>query len=85
MKKAILILAGQYTACIATHKTWLEQCLKYHIVLETCNVDDENGKSYVLEYKLKSFPTLIIDNKVVAVGHPDKMIAEKLFAQINNQ
>lgn len=77
--KAILILAGNYSVCNATKKIWLDACSESNIQLDTLELSDEAGENYAKELRLKSFPALIIDNKVIAVGHPDPQTAKSVL------
>lgn len=77
--KLILILAGPYSVCISTENIWKEVCTKRDIELETYNLEEEQGENLARQYNLKSFPALIFDNKVIAVGHPSKEDATKII------
>ncbi len=80
--KAILILAGSYSSCDATENIWKNICLKNNIEIEVYNLSNSQGKEIARKLNVKSFPVLIIDKKVVAVGHPDEKKAENLIANI---
>ena len=82
--KAIIVLAGPDSSCDATKKIWQNICKKNNIDFETYEANNESGKHILIKYNVKSFPALIINEKVVAVGHPDKNSAEKLFQNILN-
>lgn len=77
--KAILVLAGPYSSCDATKHIWQDLCLKYNIDFEVYENSHESGKEISLKHNLKSFPALIISDKVVAVGHPDEKSAASIF------
>ena len=77
--KAILILAGPYSSCDSTKHIWQELCNKKNLELETHNLSETNGKDIAAKHNLKSFPALIVKDKVVAVGHPNNEVAIKVF------
>ena len=77
--KAILILAGPYSSCIATQNIWADSCSKHDIEFETQDLSQAAGKELAKKLKIKSFPALVINDKVIAVGHPDEQAAEKII------
>lgn len=81
--KAILILAGPYSSCSATELIWKEACKDKNITLTTFDSSQNEGLKLSTELKVKSFPALIINNKVIAVGHPDEKSAQKIISNIN--
>lgn len=81
--KLILILAGPYSSCMSTQQIWQDACLTHQIKLEIFNLEDEKGQAIAKQYALKSFPALIVDEKITAVGHPDKQTAEKIIADLS--
>jgi len=83
--KAILILAGPYSSCSATEIIWKEVCKDKDISLTTFDSTQDEGQKLSSKLNIKSFPALIIDNTVIAVGHPDSQSAEKIiFSLIND-
>ncbi len=80
--KLTLLLAGPYSSCEDTRQIWHEECLKHQLELEVIYLEDENGQELAREINLKSFPALIVDEKVIAVGHPDKHAAEKIIKRL---
>ena len=81
--KAILILAGPYSSCNATQLIWEKLCSDKGIKIEIFNLKNKNGQEFAANLNIKSFPALIIDNKVVAVGHPNEQTAEKVIQSLN--
>ena len=77
--KAILILAGSYSSCDATKIIWQNLCSSNNINFEVHDLSNDQGKDIALEHNIKSFPALLFNNKVVAVGHPDEQSAEKII------
>jgi len=80
--KAILILAGPYSSCSATEFIWKEACKDRDITLTTLDSTLNEGQKLSVELNIKSFPALIINNKVVAVGHPDEKSAAKIISNL---
>ena len=81
--KAILILAGSYSSCSATELIWKEVCKDNDMELTTFDSTQDEGQELSSRLNVKSFPALIIDNKVIAVGHPDEKSAKKIISNIN--
>ena len=81
--KAILILAGPYSSCKATELIWQEACRTENIELETIDLNHKEGQELSSKLSVKSFPALIINNKIVAVGNPDKKDALKIIKSIH--
>lgn len=79
---AILILAGSFSSCHSSELIWKEVCDKYNIKLEIYDLSNETAQRYSTELNLKSFPAFIINNKVLAVGHPNKQTAEKIMSDL---
>lgn len=77
--KAILILAGPYSTCVATQNIWQDSCSKHGIELETHDALETAGKELSEKLNIKSFPALVVNDKVIAVGHPDEQTAEKII------
>jgi len=77
-----LILAGPYEACNKTGDIWKQSCEAYQLELEILDLESETGQSLEKELNIKSFPALIADKQVVAVGHPDKDSALLLISQL---
>lgn len=77
--KAILILAGPYSSCVATQNIWQDCCSKHDIEFETYDLTEAIGKELAEKLNIKSFPALLVNDKIVAVGHPDEQAAEKII------
>ncbi|MDH5394751.1 MAG: hypothetical protein OEW97_00610 [Gammaproteobacteria bacterium] len=83
--KLTLILAGPYNSCIATKDVWQQSCTKHNIDIEVTDLDDKKGQAITADLELKSFPALIYNNKVIAVGHPDIQTADKIISDLVQQ
>lgn len=79
---AALILAGSYSLCHSTELIWQETCNKYDIELKVYSMTDNNLPQHIQEINLKAFPSLVVDNKVIAVGHPNIQSAEKVISKL---
>lgn len=82
---AILILAGPYSSCNETQRIWEKLCVDKGIKLTVFDLTNEDGKNLANKLNIKSFPALIIDNKVIAVGHPNEETAKNVFQQNYSQ
>lgn len=80
--KLILVLAGPYSSCQKTQQVWQEVCLKQNIELDAIDLEHERGLALADQLNLKSFPALIDNNKVIAVGNPDIQKAEKIITDL---
>ncbi|VAW98932.1 hypothetical protein MNBD_GAMMA23-2150 [hydrothermal vent metagenome] len=78
--KLVLLLAGPYSSCVKTQQIWQETCTKQNIELEVIDLEHTQGQALADRLNLKSFPALILSQKVIAVGNPDKQKAEKIMA-----
>ena len=81
--KAILILAGPYSSCDATELIWKEACKTKNIDLETFDLTHKEGLELSTQLNIKSFPALVINNNVVAVGHPNEKDALNIMKSID--
>lgn len=80
--KAILILAGPFSKCASTKNIWQALCKNNNIEFETHDLAEVIGIDIAEKHNIKSFPALIVNNKVVAVGHPNEEVAKKVFESI---
>lgn len=80
--KAILILAGTFSSCDSTKNIWQDLCDKNSLELETHDLSEDVGKDIAAKHNVKSFPALIVKDKVVAVGHPTEDVAKKVFESL---
>jgi len=77
-----LLLTDHHSSCSNTQQVWLEACSKKEINLTVIYFTDSNGQSLAKKLNLKSFPALIHNNKVVAVGHPNQQKAEEIIMSL---
>ena len=66
-----LILAGTYDTCKDTQKVWETVCNEHQLSLETFDIEKPEGEKLASQLAIKSFPALVVDGKIKAVGHPD--------------
>ena len=77
--KARLILAGPFSSCDSTRNIWQKLCDKNNVALEIHDLSEDIAKDIATKHNVKSFPALIVNEKVVAVGHPNEEGAQKVF------
>ncbi len=80
--KLILIISGRYPSCNVSKKIWFETCVQNNIELEVFDMENSNGRNIAETLNLKTFPALIRDGKVIAVGQPNSKTAEKLIQEL---
>lgn len=82
--KLQLILTDNCTTCARTITTWRELSELHGLEFEVLEHGAEKGSKLAEQHNLKVFPALLVDNKVIAVGSPDKKramaIIDKLVA-----
>ncbi len=83
--KLQLVLAGPYQACIKTKQIWANACQQHGLDLEVTDIENNTGRTLEQTLNIKSFPALIVDQQVKAVGHPSKETAEKLINNLTQQ
>jgi hypothetical protein len=81
--KAILILAGPYSTCKSTQIIWKKLCDDNDIDLSIFDLTNKDGQEISAKLNIKSFPAFIVDNNVVAVGHPDEQSATNVIQKLN--
>ena len=77
--KAILLFTGQDSSNSETELIWNEACENKGITLTTLDSTHNDGQKLSSKLNIKSYPALIIDNKIIAVGHPDKQNAKTVL------
>ena len=80
--KVVLILAGPYSSCTATEIIWKEACKTKNIDIEVFDLTHKEAQDLSSQLRIKSFPALIMNNKVIAVGHPSEKDALKIIQSI---
>lgn len=80
--KAILILAGPFSSCHATELIWTEACKTKNIEIKIFESTHNEGQELSSKLSIKSFPALIVNNKIVAVGHPNEKDALKIITSL---
>ena len=80
--KLLLVLAGAYSSCLNTEAIWQQVCQAQGIKLEVTDFEQPRGREITQQLNIKSFPALIVDGEVKAVGHPDSLSAETVIKQI---
>lgn len=81
--KLQLILTDNCTTCIQTIRIWREISELYGFEFEVLELGSKNGAELAAQHNLKVYPVLLVNNKVTAVGSPNKAkaiaIIEKLL------
>ena len=80
--KLQLILAGTYSTCKDTQDVWKTVCEENQLSLETFDIEKPEGEKLAAQLDVKSFPALIVDGKIKAVGHPEIEKARSLIKSI---
>lgn len=80
--KVQLVLAGSYSGCKETEKIWNGACIQHGLELEVHDLEHTEGESLSRKLKLTSYPALIVNNCVIAVGNPDQETADTLISNI---
>ena len=78
-----MLFRSPFSSCKATQLIWEKLCDDKGIKLEIFNLTNKDGQEFAAKLNIKSFPALIIDDKVVAVGHPNEQTAEKVIQSLN--
>lgn len=74
-----LIVSDTCEACNRTRKIWTDACQQLNVQLEIMDLDVAEGRVLVDLLDIKSFPALVINKQVKAVGHPDRFTAIELI------
>jgi hypothetical protein len=80
--KLQLLIDSQLPECLETRTIWQQACQQLGISLEIIEMEDEIGKQLIDDLSLKSFPVLIADGKVKAVGRPKARDAVAILQQL---
>ncbi len=80
-----LILAGPYISCQHTRQVWGKACDSRDLELEIIDLESETGQKLEKTLNIKSFPALIVDGQIKAVGHPDAASATELIIKLLKQ
>jgi glutaredoxin len=74
-----LVLTRLSSQCQETETTWQSVCDELDLALQVFDIDSSAGQKLIDELGIMSFPALIVNNKVVAVGRPDREAAVKIL------
>ncbi len=80
MVKVTLVHSEKCHFCPTAQKMWRELKEQYDFEYEEIDLDTPKGREIAKEFKIRSIPTTIIDDKVAFVGVPDKKQASKVVA-----
>ncbi|MCW9024311.1 MAG: thioredoxin family protein [Gammaproteobacteria bacterium] len=74
-----LVLTRLSSRCQETETVWQSICDELGFSLHSFDIDSAVGQKLIDELGIMTFPALIVNNKVVAVGRPDKEAALKIL------
>lgn len=80
--KLQLLIAGQLPTCLETRDVWQSVCEQQGVELEIIELEDEQGQYLIDKHNIKSFPVLLADGKVMAVGRPEPQHAAAILQQL---
>lgn len=80
--KLQLLIAGQYPTCLETREVWQQVCLDKGLTLEIIELEQPEGQALIDRYGIKTFPVLIADDQIKAVGRPDPQSAQRIIHQL---
>ena len=80
--KIYLLLSGSYPSCQQTRQVWQEACEQFGLELISYDIEDTRGETLARTLAVNTFPALIVENKVCAVGHPNRGSAYDLIAKL---
>lgn len=76
-----LVLTKLSPQCQQTEAIWQSVCDTLGLVLQVYDIDSTDGQGLIDKLNIMTFPALIVDNKVIAVGRPDKDVAMNILSQ----
>ncbi len=74
-----LIIKGQTETSQTTEYVWRTTCEEMGLSLQVANSETDEGQALVTMLALRTLPALVVDNRVIAVGQPNRSIAEKIL------
>ncbi len=80
-----LILGKQTTQSQATQNIWQSTCDDMALSLQVASTENEDGQLLVETLALRTLPALVVDSRVIAVGHPDKISATKILQSLKEK
>ncbi|MDZ7660860.1 thioredoxin family protein [Thiohalophilus sp.] len=80
--KLQLLIAGQLPSCLEARDVWQSVCEQQGLELELIEVEDEQGQELIDRLGIKSFPVLLANGKIRAVGRPDPQHAANILQQL---
>jgi hypothetical protein len=83
--KIQLLIGGQLSGCLEARDIWQQACEKQKVQLEVLELEEPQGHELATRLGLKSFPVLIADEKVRAVGRPTEEDATAILQELNKK
>ena len=76
-----LILSDVCPHCEEAEKIWRNLCENHAIEIHVIAQGQAEANQIISDKKIKSFPALIIDGEIRAVGHPTVETANQFFSE----
>lgn len=77
--KIQLIIMGRTEQSQATENIWREICEAQGLSLQVADSQTRQGQSLVKKLALRTLPALVVNDRVIAVGQPDKVSARRIL------
>ncbi|MDH5570878.1 MAG: thioredoxin family protein [Gammaproteobacteria bacterium] len=77
-----LVLARNTPHGQHTEKIWQTVCTKNSLELQVHDIETQQAQTLIEQINIKTFPALIVDKKIIAVGNPDHKTAERIFQSL---
>ncbi len=77
--KIQLIIMGRTEQSQATENIWQKICEEQGLSLAVADSETEEGQTLVEKLALRTLPALVVNDRVVAVGQPDKLSARRIL------
>lgn len=77
--KIQLIIMGRTEQSQATENIWREICEAQGLSLQVADSQTMQGQSLVEKLALRTLPALVVNDRVIAVGQPDKVSARRIL------
>lgn len=80
--KIQLLLSDTRDTAQYTRQTWQAVCDAMQVPLQSLTVEDAEGSALARQLELTTFPALVVDGTVKAVGTPSKTDATRILENI---
>lgn len=76
-----LLLNDRCESCQAAIRTWSEVCEAHHIECQVLDLDSKEGRALAEQLQLATFPAIVIDGRLRAIGAGSRADAERLLGE----